>query len=274
MDAGQTAPVAPARLIASADTIDVWLAFYDEIADETLLDAYRHLLSPCELEQEPRFYFAHDRKRYRVTRALVRTVLSRYAGLAPRDWRFAVNAYGRPEIANAGAELDGLSFNLSHTRGLIAMGVSRHRVLGVDVEHLNTREVSTGIADRFFAPSEVAELATVPPAQRQDRFFEYWTFKEAYIKARGMGLSIPLEQFSFQYRHAHAVDLSIEPALGDDASRWNFWQYRPTPDYLLAICAERGDGAPPRLRLRKSVPMRDEQALSLRLLKRSPALDA
>lgn len=274
MDADDATAFASTRLIADAGGIDVWLAFYDEIADAAVFDDYRRVLSPCERAQEPRFYFAHDRKRYLVTRALVRTVLSRYAEIAPRDWRFAANAYGRPEIANAGAQLDGLSFNLSHTRGLIAMGVSRHRVLGVDVEHLNTREVSTGIADRFFAPSEVAELATVPPAQRQDRFFEYWTFKEAYIKARGMGLSIPLEQFSFQYRHAHAVDLSIEPALGDDASRWSFWQYRPTPDHLLAICAERGAGPAPRLRLRATVPMRTEQALSLPLLKRSPALEA
>ena len=218
------------RLIISERNIDVWLAFYHDIVDTRLLSNLRMLLSDAERHQEKRFYFADDRKRYLVTRAMVRTVLSRYTAVAPADWEFSVGAYGRPGIANRHDEAVGLCFNVSHTYGLIALGVSRHRALGVDVENLLVRQVPIGIADRFFSPTEVAELASVPHEQHQDRFFEYWTFKESYIKARGMGLFIPLDRFSFHYPHGRAVRIAIDPELGDDKSRWSFWQYRPTSE--------------------------------------------
>ena len=110
-----------------------------------------------------------------VTRVLVRTVLSRYLALAPADWRFSANAYGRPAIANDAFANCGLSFNISHARGLIALAVTRHREIGVDVENVRVRQVSLDIADRFFAPAEVAELASFQRERQQDRFFEYWT---------------------------------------------------------------------------------------------------
>jgi 4'-phosphopantetheinyl transferase len=266
---GRSATPDHPRLAIGAQNIDVWLAFYPDIADPGLLAHLRGLLSEAERRQETRFHFADDRKRYLVTRAMVRTVLSRYAPIAPADWEFATNPYGRPEIANRDNQVLGLCFNISHTRGLIALGVTRHRALGVDVENLLTRPVSIGIADRFFSPTEVAELASVPHERRQDRFFEYWTFKESYIKARGMGLSLPLDRFSFHFPHEGAVRLAIDPELGDDASRWSFWQFRPTPEYLLALCAERLDGAAPLLTVRKLIPTVADQALDAALLKTS-----
>jgi 4'-phosphopantetheinyl transferase len=257
------------RFVVDENSIDVWLAFYHEIEDARLLASLRELLNEEERCREPRFHFAADRKRYLVTRALVRTVLSRYAEVAPKDWTFSSNDYGRPRIAEVHDAARGLSFNVSHTRGLIALGVTRGRELGVDVEHTTIREVSSGIAERFFAPCEVDALATVPPDRRQDRFFEYWTFKESYIKARGMGLSIPLDGFGFHFPHERSVGLAIEPELGDDASRWAFWQYRPAPHYLLAICAERRDAQAPRVVLRRTVPNLSDEFLALPLLRTS-----
>jgi 4'-phosphopantetheinyl transferase len=242
------------RLTISAQNIDIWLSFYQDIVDAHLLSNLRTLLSDAERRQEKRFYFADDRKRYLVTRAMVRTVLSRYAAVAPADWAFWTSAYGRPEIANRYERAAGLCFNVSHTHGLIALAVSQHRALGVDVENLLARQMSTGIADRFFSPTEVAELASVPHERRQDRFFEYWTLKESYIKARGMGLSIPLDRFSFHYPHERAVRIAIDPELGDDESRWSFWQFRPTSEYVLAVCAQRLDGEAPVLTVRTIVP--------------------
>lgn len=255
-------------LVASKHRIDVWLACYDEISDPHLHAEYRTLLTEQERHQEFQFYFPDDQRRYLVTRAMVRTVLSRYVAIAPRDWCFTNNRYGRPDIANLSRDECGLCFNISHTRGLIAIGVTLHRELGVDVENVRAREVSLEIADRFFAKAEVAELASVPVERRQDRFFEYWTFKESYIKARGMGLSIPLEKFSFHYHHERAVHLAIEPELGDDATRWSFWQYRPTTEHLLAVCAERV-GSAPCVTLRRTVPLVAEQMFQPRLLKTS-----
>lgn len=247
--------------------IHLWLAPYDGIDDEALHAAYRRLLDAAEREQEPRFYFARDRRRYLVTRALVRTVLSRYAAIAPEDWVFSANEYGRPEIANPQARDAGLSFNISHTHSLIVLGVTRQRALGVDVENVVAREAAIEVANRYFAPSEVAVLHAASPQEQQYRFFEYWTFKESYIKARGMGLSLPLDRFSFHYRDDRAVEIAIDPALGDEAARWQFWQFQPAPEYLVAICAERTGAAPPRLTVRTAVPMQSENEYAPRFLR-------
>lgn len=256
-------------LAASEHHIDVWLADYREISDAQLHAEYRALLTREERDKEFRFHFPDDQRCYLVTRAMVRTVLSRYLAIDPTDWRFANNQYGRPAIANLSEAECGLRFNISHTRGLIALGVTQRRELGVDVENIRTRDVPLEIADRFFAQAEVAELATVPKERQQDRFFEYWTFKESYIKARGMGLSIPLGEFSFHYPHERAVHIAIEPQLGDDAARWGFWQYRPTAEHLLAVCAERRKGNSPSLTLRRTVPLISEDVLQSELLKTS-----
>ncbi|HWK52369.1 MAG TPA: 4'-phosphopantetheinyl transferase superfamily protein [Steroidobacter sp.] len=262
-------PSHPDSLVASEHHIDVWLAYYHDIADSRLHQEYRALLTEEERGKEFRFYFPDDQRRYLVTRALVRTVLSRYLHVPPTNWRFSNNHYGRPEIANLSRGECGLCFNISHTRGLIALGVTQRRELGVDVENLRTREVSLDIADRFFAKAEVDELATVPKERQQDRFFEYWTFKESYIKARGMGLSIPLGQFSFHYPHERAVNLAVDPALGDDANRWSFWQYRPTDERLMAVCAERRTDRAPSLTLRKVVPLVRDEIVAPQVLKTS-----
>jgi 4'-phosphopantetheinyl transferase len=256
----------------SEDKIDLWLAFYQEVVDEQHKDDLRALLNDEERRQEKRFVFADDRRCYLVTRATIRTLLSRYvATVAPTDWMFSTNEYGRPQIANLNKEAAGLCFNISHTRGLIAVGISQHRTLGVDVENLMVRKMSDGIANRFFAPSEVAALDALEPERRAERFFEYWTFKESYIKARSMGLSIPLDRFSFHYPDEQTVRIEIDSALDDKASRWCFLQYRPTSEHLLAICAERpkGDGVLPSLRVRRIMPLVMEESLELTLLKRS-----
>jgi 4'-phosphopantetheinyl transferase len=262
-------PSSSQKLVASSHNIDVWLAFYNEISDSRLHAEYRKLLTDEERGKEFRFYFPDDQRRYLVTRAMVRTILSRYLPVAATDWRFSNNPYGRPEIANIAREDCGLYFNISHTRGLIALAVTQHRELGVDVENVRTRDVSIEIADRFFARAEVAELAAVLPERQQDRFFEYWTFKESYIKARGMGLSIPLGQFSFHYPHERAVHIEIQPELGDDANRWSFWQYRPTPEHLLAVCAERRVGEAPSLTFRRTIPLVMDEVLTPEVLKTS-----
>jgi 4'-phosphopantetheinyl transferase len=247
-------------MIPLRDQIHLWPVDYDKI-DYSQMRDHRALLNEEERKQERKFYFERDRWRYFVTRALVRKVLSRYAPVTPENWVFATNAYGRPEIANVAIGKSGLSFNISHTRSLVVLGVARGRALGVDVENVRTRVVSTDIANRFFSATEAAALRRAPPNEQQDRFFEYWTFKESYIKARGMGLSIPLDKFSFAYPNAHAVEIAIHPELEDHAGRWQFWQLRPAPDYFLAVCAERIGPLPPSIVLRKVVSMDAEEIL-------------
>lgn len=251
--------------------IDLWLAFYGEMTNERLLANMRTLLSRTEREQQERFYFADDRLRYLVTRAMVRTVLSHYAAVAPVDWTFSANAYGRPGIADVHQDATGLNFNLSHTRGLIVLAVGRQRDLGVDTENLVVRDASLGIAKHFFAPAEVAELVGMPVERSRDRFFEYWTFKESYIKACGMGLSIPLDKFSFHFPHEHAVRIAIDASLNDEENRWSFWQYRPSAEYLLALCAERHAIEPTAVTMRRIIPTVGFEPYKSALLKSSEA---
>jgi 4'-phosphopantetheinyl transferase len=193
--------------------------------------------------------------------------LSRYVCIHPQEWIFSTNSYGRPEIVNAQARAEGLSFNISHTHSLIVLGVTKRRALGVDVENCRARQVSIDIADRYFAPQEVAVLTAAPLDQQQYRFFEYWTFKEAYIKARGMGLALPLDKFSFHYPDDHSVEITIHPELADDSARWQFWQFRPTPEYLVAICAERAGAQPLSLIVRRVVPMLCEKRVAYEVLR-------
>lgn len=245
------------------DEIHLWLAFYEQITDVRLHAAYLKILDESERERQSRFRFSRDRLRYLVARALVRTVLSRYfPAVAPPEWIFSTNEYGRPSVANSSAISSSINFNLSHTCGLIALAVARKREVGIDVENVRTRTVSIDMANRFLAPEEVTALAQVPGELQRDRIFEYWTLKESYIKARGMGLSVPLEKLSFTYPDDRHVRIAIHADLMDDPQRWALWQFRPTPEYLLAVCAERLPQRVSRFVVRRVVPTQAEEVLT------------
>lgn len=241
--------------------IHLWLCFYESIRDPALLNEYVGLLSTEELRQQRRFYFERDRHRYLVTRAMVRTVLSKYAPIAPKEWKFATNPYGRPEVANEDAEAWRVAFNLSHTSGLIMLGVTRDTAIGVDVENVHEQRAAVEIADRFFAPDEVTALRALPAGAQEQRFFQYWTLKESYIKARGMGLSIPLDRFAFDVENRPAIQLKIDSSLADRPERWAFCQFVPEPGYLAAACAERLESNGCSVKLRRIEPLLDELML-------------
>ncbi|MDB4983274.1 MAG: 4-phosphopantetheinyl transferase [Myxococcales bacterium] len=222
-------------LISSAD-VHLWLFEGAEDAPQALADRCATLLSDDETGRMLRFRVAADRRRYLFAHALVRAVLSRYwSATPPTDWRFVTNPQGRPEIAPGLASLP-LRFNLSHTEGLVACAVALGRDVGVDVEHIEPPVLDLGIADHCFAPSEVRGLMAQPESARRERFFAIWTLKEAYIKARGLGLSLPLDKFAFELP---ALAITIDPALNDDAAHWHFEQRSPTPLHRLALAVRR-----------------------------------
>lgn len=216
------------------------------------LDAYRALLSPDEHERMARFVFERDRKAFLLTRALVRTTLSRYAPIAPADWKFIANIHGRPEILDRPAGVPDLRFNISHTDGLIACAVTIGREVGVDVENVG-RRVLHDVAGRHFAPTEVSDLRQLPEEEQQRVFFDYWTLKESYIKARGFGLALPLGDFAFKLNPPNSPTIAFEPALDDDPSTWQFLQDWPTPQHRLALAVRR-DGKDLPVRIREVVP--------------------
>ena len=226
-----------------------------DTADATALgrlDSYRALLSDDERERMARFVFDRDRRAFVMTRAHVRTMLSRYAAVAAADWRFVENEHGRPEIFDRPEGAPDLRFNISHTDGLIACAVTIGREVGVDVEHIG-RHLTHDVAGRFFAPAEVTDLRLLPPDDQQRVFFDYWTLKEAYIKARGFGLALPLADFAFKLSPPGPPAITFEPSLEDDPSTWQFMQDWPTPRHRLGLAVRR-DGADLPVRLRFVTP--------------------
>jgi len=253
----------PGCRTANADTllelvsgqIDLWYTRTDQVGPELAL-RYRALLTPQELSQHSRFHFEKDRHRYLVTRALSREALSRYMPVAPQAWRFEADHYGKPHLVDPVGLAREVDFNISHTDGLVVFGIYRGKALGVDTE-CTQREAPLDIAERFFSAHESRRLRSLPPPRQALRFWELWTLKESYIKARGMGLSLPLEQFSFELDAPGAVSISFADGFQDQPSRWRFWQLRPTGHHLLSVCAEApgADGAPIRLSVRETVPL-------------------
>lgn len=242
---GDLPPIAVGPLAPGA--VDLWCFFYqDAMKDEALSLAYLALLSEEERAQHRRFHFDKDRVLFLATRALVRTVLSRYGDTAPADWRFDKNAHGKPFVARAAFE-----FNLSNTRGLVTCAVASMPV-GVDTEDITRDTETLAIADRFFSESEVGALRALPEARHRERFFSYWTLKESYIKARGMGLAIPLGSFGFDLDGGD-IRLSTDRELDDDGDAWRFRLLRASERHYLAVGARCDELS---LRASRCIPLR------------------
>lgn len=221
--------------------IHLYFSFPDQITDPALLKRYKSLLSDDELAQMPRFYFARHRHQFLLTRALIRTTLSRYFPVEPEAWRFEKNGFGKPGISFPDNQWP-VRFNLSHCDGLILCGITRDHDIGVDVEDAlrSTRAAFDGLSS-YFSASEIAALARLPEDQQKQRFFDYWTLKESYIKARGMGLAIPLDKFSFQFEADRLSGFETHPDLDDDATNWQFWRMPMAERYRVAVAVNSGD---------------------------------
>lgn len=233
-------PVVPAETLETGvPRVDLWYYLYDRDHDETRIARQAELLAPDERERRDRLRFGRDRRMFVATRALVRTVLSQYHAVDPSDWEFEIDDRGRPHLT-ATSPRSGLTFNLTNTRGLVACGVaSGDRGVGIDAERLDRRVEITNLAERYFAPFEVREFHRQDPDAQLRRFFTYWTLKESYIKARGLGLAIPLGSFWF---HLEGSDPRIELASeeDDDPRRWRFALLDLETFYLAAVAIDSG----------------------------------
>lgn len=217
--------------------IHLWLAFDREIDDPHALARYAELLTPEEAARRGKLLFEHDRHQFLIARALQRLVLSKYVdAVAPRDWAFTTGERGKPALAAALA-VHGLHFNLAHTPGLVAFAVSRLPGIGIDAENSRARIAPLHLANRYFTGAEVRALDALPGDERPARFFALWTLKESWLKATGEGLAAGLGNASFDLDDAHRV--RGVGFLKDDAARWRFWQFAPSPGHVvaLALCA-------------------------------------
>jgi len=250
-----------ADLTPDSRRIDLWCTYISDIGDASLWPRYDALVSEDERARQARFRFARDRRRFLVTRALVRTVLSRYAAVRPERWTFSTGPHGRPSISTP--HLPALEFNISHSADLVVLGITSDRALGIDVESMEAREVDIDGLDRYFAPQESAALLALAPPERRRRFFDLWTLKESYIKARGMGLAIALDSFRFELTGERGLTLAMRPDLRDSPQHWRLWQLPLRPRYVAAVCAARGDDASPQLIVREIVPLLSEKIVEV-----------
>lgn len=224
--------------------IHLWFAFPGEAEDPQTPPS--HPLDEGERTRMARLRFPEAHRLFGASHTLVRTALSHYSRITPGEWRFVNNTHGKPSIDPA---LDSahLTFSLSHTRGIAAVAVTRGTEIGADVEKTDRRVDAEKLAGRFFSPEEAAALKQAPPDRLRNRFFLYWTLKESYIKARGIGLSLPLDSFSFRLggKRPFRIDFS-----GEDRGpgNWRFAVLLPRPQYVAAVGLAPAGMGPVRIR--------------------------
>jgi len=218
-------PVAPILL---PDEVQVWripLEF-----PPVVMNHFRLFLSEEEQQRAERFYFEKHRRRYIAAHGALRVILGRYLGIDPRAMAFTTNAFGKPSDRE-----DRLRFNLSHSHEMALIAITLRHEIGVDIERIRDDIELESIAEQFFSAEEYNRLVSLPIPHRVPAFFHCWTRKEAFIKAKGMGLSLPLDQF----------DVSIDPEETDvslhfhthpeEEGDWSLRVLDPDPAYAAAL---------------------------------------
>jgi 4'-phosphopantetheinyl transferase len=219
--------------------IHLYLGLLDEIDRPRAREACIAMLCPEERQRAERFVLERHRRQFLLAHGLVRAALSRHVpAVEPGAWRFLADRYGRPFVAGP-KTLSPIHFSLSHTEGCVACVISPSEFVAVDVEATDRLCSHLAIAELTFSPAEIAALRALSPVERTDRFFDYWTLKEAYIKARGMGLRLRLDQFSLLIEPERKIAITFAPDYTDDytddAGRWCFMQASPSHRLRLAV---------------------------------------
>jgi 4'-phosphopantetheinyl transferase len=159
----------------------------------------------------------------------------------------------RPYVAEPESYRD-LVFNVSRTHGRVVCLVAWRRQIGVDVEDASRSIETTEIAERFFSTAEIRDLRALPPSQQRIRFFAYWTLKESYVKARGVGLSIPLEKFSFNITQRDSIRVRLDASLQDDPHSWQFWPVTLGNRHPVAVAIFRKNETDLKIQVREVIP--------------------
>ncbi len=200
------------------ETLCLCYAYPDDLRDPETAGLSQLLLSDDERSSMAKFEFDSSRREYLAAHVLARRALSQHAPLHPKAWRFQANRFGKPAVDPP----CGLHFNLSRRSGLVACLVADGNEVGVDVEaHARAPEI-VSIAHTVFSESELRQLDPMCGEDKLDHALSLWTLKEAYIKARGMGLSLPLKAISFLRCAESGMRLEVQPSLMDDPKPWRF----------------------------------------------------
>jgi len=213
--------------------VHVWRARLDVAWSWTMDEA----LTLEDRARADRFRFESDRRKFCVARSSLRTILGRYLKTKPGRLQIDTGEYGKPFFQNRSATL-GLRFNLSHSNQLALIAVTRDREVGVDVEYVRSDFVTDEVATHFFSPAEVAQFQNIPGELKTQAFFNCWTRKEAYIKARGEGVYCPLDQFDVSLLPGEPARLLDSRVDSGESSRWSFEELHAGAGYAATVACE------------------------------------
>lgn len=231
--------------------IKVWYAFPQTLVDPSLLKRFYSWLSPYELQVYKSYRFEKDQHTYLVAHALIRAALSRCCDVHPAGWTFQKNAHQKPYISEPTNARD-LHFNISHTNGMVAAAITRIGPVGVDVESLSREKIENEVAQEVLSELEYRDYMQQSDTAQHTRLLQYWTLKEAYVKATGRGITAGLKN--------HAFDLSeqlnpkirfLEPNEHSDTD-WKFWQYRVDTGHMLALACQTHSSVKPTIHLEEA----------------------
>ncbi len=225
----------PPTVKLGSDEVHVWRVALDLGASG--VQNLEQTLSEDERTRAERFYFHKDREHFIVARGLLRVILGCYLDMEPGQLKFCYGPHGKPTLAERSG-MGVLRFNVSHSNGIALYAITRGREVGVDVERLRPDLEDEHIARRFFSSREIVALRAVPANIRLEAFFNCWTRKEAYIKARGEGLTLPLDRFDVSLAPGEPAALLSINGDRQEASRWLLQSLAPGPGYVAALAVE------------------------------------
>ena len=230
--------VPPRTLSLSEREVHVWRASFHQL--DALYESFEEVISVDEQAKARRYRFDEHRREYITARGFLRFLLGAYAGQNPQELKFLYNPFGKPSLYNINGS-HRITFNLSHAHGFVIYGFSINREIGVDIERIRPEAAHDGVAERFFSPNEIHVLRSLPIHAQPQGFFNCWTRKEAYIKARGEGLSIPLNQFDVSLipgQPAELLESRIDPK---DTTKWTLQALPMGTQYAAALAVEGSD---------------------------------
>jgi len=190
-------------------------------------------LSSNEIDRANRFHFKKDKNSFIIARSSLRIILSKYLLIAPRDILFNYNKYGKPFLD--GPIKKDINFNLSHSKDFALIGLTKYGKIGVDIEYINCDLKIKEIVNNYFSENEIVELFNLPIEKQNNGFFSCWTRKEAYIKAKGKGLSIPLTSFDVTLEQDSPRIARIENENENNLENWKLYNQKIDNNYCAAI---------------------------------------
>jgi 4'-phosphopantetheinyl transferase len=230
----------PRDLVLKQDEVHVWCADLAPAATAPHLASLTRTLSHDERLRATQFQVERDRVYFSAARGLLRSLLGGYLGVEPAGLVFTYGRYGKPALSDVPVASD-LQFNLAHSGGLAVYAFTRARRIGIDLEHRRPVPDADQIAGRFFSIRERERLAALSPDEKQIGFFNCWTRKEAYVKALGVGLARPLDEFDVTLAPGEPPHLLAIADSPEEPERWRFQELTPADDYIGALAVEGHD---------------------------------